>query len=262
MKKAVRITPQDKMDDLGPVDGAADQPQAGRRGSSPDRLLSIPAEFLVAPSRKQDGPRGISSQRAVDLPARRLSGAAHCLLFVPGRDHAIAPLLASRGTAEVGRPYRMSRHPVKRCQRSPPPRVRWYAALSECEHLLQHRQCPTEAGRRDPSEATHEALPINRSDLVQHDVSDPSAEPTRDSKWIRMAAGGHGGHDEGAKVGVQLIRGNDHTWARLLDFSATGGIETHQKDVTAPDSLGPHHFHSLSSKRVEMRGSGSASSPR
>ena len=87
------------MDHVQP-NGAADQPQAGRRGSSPDRLLSIPAEFLVAASRKQDGPRGISSQRAVDLPTRRKGGAVH-LLFVPGWAHPIALPLAQSETAEA-----------------------------------------------------------------------------------------------------------------------------------------------------------------
>jgi len=241
----------------------ADQPNGGWRGTSPERLLSTALRASGGGPSETRRPSGNQLPEGRAYPAH---GVAVSLVFA-----------CPSSPAEITRSPSCSRHgePPKSANRTAdlrilssdasaarPPRVRWYAALSGCEHLLQHRQCPTEAGRRDPSEATHEAFPINCSDLVQHDVSDPSAEPTRDSKWIRMAAGGHGDHDEGAKVGVQLIRGNDHTWARLLDFSATGGIETHQKDITAPDSLGPHHFHSLSSKRVEVGGSGSASSPR
>jgi len=56
----------------------------------------------MAASRKQDGPRGISSQRAVDLPARRASGGAVYLLFVPGWAHPIALPLAQSETAEAG----------------------------------------------------------------------------------------------------------------------------------------------------------------
>jgi hypothetical protein len=48
---------------------------AGRRGHSPDRLLSIPAQCPVASCRKQDSPRGISSQRAVDPPQCQISAA-------------------------------------------------------------------------------------------------------------------------------------------------------------------------------------------
>ena len=85
--------------------------------------------------------------------------------------------------------------------------------------------------RVDLADALDQAGLVHRPDLIQHDLTRFPLESNRHAGGVGTALGGHGGHDDGVDMVVHFVRGNDEAGAGLADFTALGGVETHEKDV-------------------------------
>lgn len=131
-----------------------------------------------------------------------------------------------------------------------------------CKHLLKDQQGPPERLGRESPQPPNEAFAIYGSDLVEDDMPDATLESARDTKRVGMLSHRHRRDDEGAKVSIQLIGGNNNAGSRLLDFAALRWTQTDKIDLASTDGIGTHHCQSSSSKRVEVGESSRPASPR
>jgi hypothetical protein len=86
------------------------------------------------------------------------------------------------------------------------------------------------------------------------------AEAKAHSERVGVAARRERCHDQGAEVGVQLVRGDHHAGSGLSNLAATGRVEIDEEDIPATDPC-YRQRHSFSSNRVEVGLSSSRSSP-
>lgn len=80
------------------------------------------------------------------------------------------------------------------------------SAQSGLEHLAQDRQRLVDRRGVELSKTADQAFPIDGPDLVEDDMPRLALEPTGGPEGIVMLSGGHGCHDEGADVSVELVR--------------------------------------------------------
>src|SRR3990172_881069 len=110
-----------------------------------------------------------------------------------------------------------------------------------CEHLLQYRKNTPQGGWRQLTKPTHQALPIDGANLVNHYVSGPAFKPTWDPERIRMASSCEGSHDKSLQIGVKFVRRDNYAGANLPDLASSGWIQTHQEYIPPTDDLCHHH---------------------
>jgi len=134
--------------------------------------------------------------------------------------------------------------------------------LSGCEHLLKHRQRVVERWRREAAKLTNQTRSVHCSDLIEHNMPDPSRKTARDTKWIFARTRGKRRDNECGQVLVEIVGRNDDAGTRFSHLAAARRIEVYQKDFTAAHLARCYHFHSSSSKRVPVGASSKRSSPR
>ena len=127
---------------------------------------------------------------------------------------------------------------------------------------MQNTQHSRDRIAPETTDVSYQSLVVYRANLVENDVPGLALETAWNSKRIRMCAGRKRGHDEGTKIGVQFVRGDDQTRPRLPDFCPTGRVQVHKENITAADPDRYFHRHSSSSKRVGVGSSRSLSSSR
>ena len=121
-------------------------------------------------------------------------------------------------------------------------------ACSRCEHLSEDCQGLRERRRGERAESLNETFAADSPDLVENDVPVLAGEANYDAKWVRMTAPGQRCNDEGANMGVEVVRRYDHAGACLANLPAAGRIELDEPHLTASNGR-RYHAHS-SSKRV------------
>lgn len=113
------------------------------------------------------------------------------------------------------------------------------------EHLLKRLEYGGLGDFGNGSEFRYEPGLVDRSDLVEHDVSILAFEFAGHSGWIGFSARSHRCHYDSANVRVHLVWGDDEAGPGLPDFRAARGVEAHEVNLEAV-----YHSHSSSSKLV------------
>ena len=71
---------------------------------------------------------------------------------------------------------------------------------------MQNRQGAPKCGWRELSKFSHQTLAVDRTNLVENNVTCPALETTGYAKGIGMDSGREGRHDKRLQVCVELIR--------------------------------------------------------
>jgi hypothetical protein len=72
------------------------------------------------------------------------------------------------------------------------------------------------------------------ANLINDDISRPTSKSARDSEWIEMAPSCEWRYDKSSQIGIEFVRGHNHTGPSFLDLSPSGRIETNQEYINQP----------------------------
>ena len=108
---------------------------------------------------------------------------------------------------------------------------------------------------RKSSKVANQPLSIHRPELIGNHLAVLAVEAARHAEWVPMRGRGHGRDHDCPQMGVQVVRGNDHTGSRLLDLGSSRGVEINEKHFTSSRKLRHYQRHSSSSNCVRVSGS-------
>ncbi len=95
-----------------------------------------------------------------------------------------------------------------------------------------------------------EAVAIDSADLVKDHKPMLALKKTGNAKGVWMTSRRQWCHDMGPEVGIEFIRGYDHTGPHFLYLFAHSGVKIDQENVATANRNGFHHSHSASSNIV------------
>lgn len=139
-----------------------------------------------------------------------------------------------------------------------PPGVQ-LGTLRTREHLNESARNRLSRSPGQRADTSHQALPINRADLIQNDLASLTLKRHCQARRIVSLRGGHGCDDHRAQMPVHFIRGDHGAGTSFPDFRSLRGIERHKPDFIPLHVMG-HHRQPFLSKSFGNRSSISSSS--
>ena len=115
----------------------------------------------------------------------------------------------------------------------------WLGAL-RCKHFGETVQHHSLGATGNPAKFPDKTGLVNRTDLVQHDLTMDALKCARDPRGVVSSLGCHWRNDDGRNVVVHLVWRDDQAWTGLLNLMPARWVQRDKKDIKSS------HFHSHS----------------